>query len=546
MAERKRTWLEYTHPVYAASSEGWTYAWDHYSADVVLDTGKTKTYLVKRVQGESQEAFDERAKLADLSNHFAAIVDALAGMVFAVDSQAKRVFSDETSKGLGAVDDPDSTIGRLMRDADGYGTGWLTLHKMLATRLIVFHSYWGVVDADAEKNPVLRYVDPLSVTNWRYAGNRLVEVLIKEEMDTRTSIESEDISELESTYVHYKLDGWQRYKLDKDGAPVPMNSGVYTYKDRLGIESLPVYHVQLPLGRAIGYTLAKKQNVIFNQESARDHLLRVANFPKLVLFADDTLYDSLVDALKKGSSVLQQKPEGSAHTYIAPSAEPVTAAGEVLKRKVEEFYQQGFKMYGDAAAQKTATEVRQDVAAGVGAFLQLLSAALDDAENNALWRIEQALDPVDTASHFVSYVKRSENFVPPDVNETIKALSERYFGTGKALPVGREARIAALKKILEQDGIIYQQQELEAAVDATTLGEFTKAFTVSLPAEARVQLLLKVLAASGAIDPEATVEMADGNKVKLLAVIESEARKQAMAEDETARRQAEMAVEPSF
>jgi hypothetical protein len=461
-----QTWLDYRNVEYDATLSQWIYARSHYLGTVAA-AGEVTEYLVRRSVGESQGNYDERCKLADYTNHLGAVVDSIAGMLFSVEGGANRVLNDGDTKILGDFGDRSTVMGRLAVDADGMGNGYLSLWKTLAIDLLVMKKVWVLVEPNDGKTPRLRVFEPTSITNWFYDDKGLAAVLLAEVADTRSSIK--DQPSTVDQYILFERDGWSRWRKDQSGAPSesgePAN-GTYRFEDENGDLQLPIYPVELPIRRHIGWQLAKKANAMFNMESMRDNLLRVANSPKLNLFAGDTLFDKLIDGLAAGSNALQNDPASSkAHDYIAPSAEPAKIASEVLKRKVEEFYVSAFRMYGDSAKERqTATEIRQDVSSGVGAFLQLLKSAVDGAENQALWRLEQAVYPNDKAKWFKCRVERSDDFLPVDVDQAIDKLKERYFHN-ETVPVGRKAMIEAIKEMLKWDGMQHDEKEIEEAVD---------------------------------------------------------------------------------
>jgi hypothetical protein len=206
------------------------------------------------------------------------------------------------------------------------------------------------------------------------------------------------------------------------------------------------------------------------------------------------------------------------HGFIAPSAEPARIATDVLKRKIEEFYVSAFRAYEDSAREKTATEVRQDVSSGVGAFLQLLKAAIDDAENEAFWRIEQINYPERRELWFTSRVERSDTFLPIDVDSAIETLRKRYFGETAVVPAGKAARISAAKQIAAWDGVVVDEKELEAMVMLGLILEHLGAAEnlLTLPPEGVGELLV------GILDSVQFKGDADGLVARLVSVLQEE------------------------
>lgn len=530
---RAKSWVEQTCREYDANIARWIYTRDHYTGDL-LD--KIDQYLIRKGQGENIAAFGERKSLADYTNHFAVIVDALAGRVFAIEDDANRRYHNDKSEGLGDVEKMDSDVSRLLRNADGLGTSLPAMLKLLATDLTMAVTPWILVDGGVSGEPKVKVLMPQTVINWRLQGREIVEVMVVDEVDTRKSLR--DACTTERQFIHYELNGWTRYNVDAvRGTVGQLGKGTYHYENEEGDQILPIFRAKMPLRRMVGWLLAKKANIIFNKESERDHLLRSCNFPKLVLCANDELYEQLKIDLAAGANVLQKDPESTgSHDYIAPDSGPASIATEALKRKVEEFYATAFQMYGDAAQEKTATEIRQDVASGEGAFLQLLSAALDDVENKVYLLAAQTLYPQAKDRWFVSRVERSNDYLPVDADMALTNRVMRYFGKDIAVPIGRDGLLSLAKQSAEYDGLVVDNDQLEAAIDAFMLGNLG---SEDVPAALRVRHLLKAVAATGTIAAAEIVEMTDGEEKTLISEIEASANELAKAKDTAVVRDAQ-------
>jgi len=538
--QNRKSWLRHQHPEYSVNADRLVFARDAYTGEV-LESDRVSSYLVMKSQGETQEAYKERCQLADYTNHFATLVDELAGMIFAVEGQANRVFLDEEDNGLGATDDLDTPIGRLYQDADGHGNGWLTVWKQAAVELIHSRKIWVVADA-TDETPLVRIFPASAVPNWRYEDGTLVQVVLKETTDVRTDITQEPVQE--ERFVVYGTKGWQRYKIAKDDqggeSEVLLEEGAYTrgFEAPDGTPALPIFPVELPMRRFVGWLMAKKAISMFNLESIRDYGVWKAGFSKLVLPGDDDYYTRMVEELKKGSTVLQgyMSEQGSGNpTFIAPDSGPATATSEVLKRKVEEFYITGFREYGDAAREKTATEVRHDVAQGVGAFLQMLAAALDTGENGVLWRIEQ-IEFDDRAKWFISRVERSEDFAVSDPQELATKLAERYLGTGTPAPIGEEGVLSMVRQLAAYDGLTLDEGQVRASVRLHELKKTLQAIAgLPIPAEARAEMSVTVLAALNYFDPKEMVKLEDGTERLKMDLMRERALMLAEAQDERER-----------
>lgn len=541
-----KSWLRYEHPFYSANKAKWQYVRDHYNGEVI-DPKKIATYLIRRATGETQDAYDERCKLADYTNHFAEAVEGLAGMVFAVEGDANRTFLDKEGRGLGKIDDPSTPIGRLWQRADPDGNGYTTVYKQLLVYLTLYQFGWVMVDpADGESQ--IRVIEPLSVPNWSPDGR---EALIIESADMRGSLA--DAPSTGERFLHVFPGGWQRWAEDKSGNPYklsdPGDSGIWHFETQTGKERVPVFSCAVPMKRMIGYQQARKASVIFNKESVRDMRQRRSGFEKLVLAAGNQLYDKLEAALAEGSNLLQEDPNnaGGGHRYIGPDPAPILSMNETIKQNVADFKANFHRAYDDSAAQKTATEVRQDVGSGTGAFLQLLVAALDDAENNALPLLEQAEFPGDKARWFIARVERTRDFVPVDVDAVQEKSAKAAFGEGKPVPMGVSARISLAREIAESRGAAVDQDELSAHVRVQMMIELIESAPTAgleIPADVKAELVMLSIMAAGLIPKDAIEQMEDGTKKPKLELIRAEVVKLLKAADEAKKREAERLTGP--
>ncbi len=543
-----KTWLDIVHPWYRVNADKWQFSFDHYTAEAA-DPSTITTYLIRKAIGEALESYEERVALADYTPHFGALVDSLAGMLFSADSSTKREYGpvDQTTKAIGGLGDPnvkDSIMWQLWADADGEGNGYLTIWKQLAVELITFREAWLLLDV-VNDEPVIRMINVLAVTNWVEAGGRPVEVVVRESVDVRASVK--DALDDDEQFIVFGLDGWQRWRksevTDKNNEQIPVvvtgddASGSYHYEDRTGRQVLPIFKVRIPLRRNVGYVMARKANAIFNKESERDHLLRVANFPLLNVMGGDLVFDKVKDALHKGSRLLENRPGEAPHDFISPGTESAKVATEVLNRKVDEYYRTGFKEYGDTARERvTATEIRQDVSSGVGAFLSLLKTAVDDAENNIFSRLEQQQFSKDRNAWFIAFVERSEDFLPVDVNQQLESMRQRYFSEN-AVPVGPTALVAVARKIAELDGIHADEEELKAAVSAQGISAIIDVLAeLPVPAEAKASFTIRLLTGLGIIDPNQEIILENQDVTTLGEVIRDKVLEIALEREEQGRR----------
>jgi hypothetical protein len=530
-----KSWLDFEHVLYSEQWWKWVFARDLYTGDVLNDD-KITEYLIRKATGESVEAYTERYKLADYTNHLGAVVDALAGMLFAVEEDAKRVLSaDEEESPLGDPKDQRSIMGKLWQDADGAGTGFLTVWKQFTIELLINHVAWVMLDTNSAGDPIIRVIPSELVTNWREEEGVMVEALVKEATDIRGSLMDDPDDHVEFQYIHFTTEGWRRLHQDDDGNITSIgDGGEYSYVNSSGIATLPLFRVKLPMKRAVGYSLARKANAIFNKESERDHLLRAANFPKLNVIGTGEVFKKVTSALKKGAIALWNDPKSpTTHNWIAPDTQSAQIASKVLERKVEEFYVTAFREYGDAAQERTATEVRQDVSAGVGAFLEMLKSGVDDGEQGILWRLEQQSFPNDRTKWFQATVERSSNFLPIDVGVMIDKMKIRYFGEQETIPVGVTGLRSVVKQIAEWDKITVDDAEIDAAVVVHTIDKTMDMFTMlPVPAVALADMTVKLLVDLGLVDAEATIEMEGDDPVTVLEFMKEAALRLALAKEE--------------
>lgn len=488
-------WIDNKHSEYQEWHDRWIYSQDHYEAEVI---DKANVYLQQRKQGESKDAFDERVSISDYLPLLGHVIDSLAGMLFAVEAKAERQWTEQEGDSLGSQEEEGTVAHALSRDSDGKGTDWVTKWKRFAIDVIVNQKLWVLIEGKTENRPhaSVKIINPVDVPDWMEDKNgRITEAKVLDKMYDRDSIK-EAPEESDGAFI-YTLDGWEQHKrvekvvAGQDGrqqveiSTEMVNFGFYHYEDKDGNRILPIYRVELPLRRYIAYILAKKNNAIFNKESAKDFLEWVACFPILNVFGDDELFKAVKQALTEGNRVLQNKPESTnAHAYTAPSTAPAERLSDSLKEKIEMFLFVAFQQFSDSAQEKTATEVRQDLSRGIGAFLELLRGTVDEAENNAFWRIEQVYFPavsfqrnedgeITSEQQLArnrqvwgqANVERSSDFMPIDIEKRIKEMAELFFGMG-TVPLDKEAMVDAADSIAKHYNIEADRDELEKIIES--------------------------------------------------------------------------------
>lgn len=463
----------YEHDEFKDLKEKWQDAWNHYTGEY-RDRHNIREYLFQKPR-ESNKAFEYRIQDSDIILHFPTAVDGLCGILFSKSDATEREWGE-----LGDPEDEGSLAYSLKHNADGSGTNWEPLMKQVAIRQTVMHRLWGLVEGVEVSNgetlseASVKLINPQSVVNWYPSKGNPTEVLVKEERDVRTSLTQEP--DTREVFTHYTLDGWRRFYVEtteKNGetieTEVQLDSGEYTYwqSSKRKVRVLPIFRVEIPMPRFVGYLLAQKQNHIFNFKSARDFGSSILSFALLLLVGDKNEIKAIADNLEQGNNYLTLSKDASqSHSFISPPSDHLAEAGNILEKDVEHFYLNAFKEYGDAA-QVTATQVRLESQSGIEAFLSLLVSSLDEFENQCLNRIMQVYFPNRPETWGGAYVKRSKNFQPEDIQEAIDNLKTRYFGD-QPLPTTSEQKAQALQRILTQDGIASEDvEELQAIIENT-------------------------------------------------------------------------------
>lgn len=462
-------WLDFTHPEYQDWAPLWKFTTDLYTERYIRD-GHIESYLVHRKAGEAAESYDERKRLADPTLEFSTIINTIAGRLVRAENKIKRVWQDEEkSGGLGDPADPQSPAGKLWRNADGAGTSYRVLWRQFIPRLIYQQRPWilvdGLVESQTEggtkvrREPSINLLHPLSVTDWDKEHESLEWVKVRHEVLRQAS--PRDKTETVTQWTIYTLDGWQRYEKDAKGNEMLVGEGMYEFWNRSRTARiLPIFRVDLPFDNYIAYLLARKAWVLFNLENRRDHLLAIANTPRLIYKADGSNV-AIDDQITAGQNFHQIGPTESLD-FIAPDATPAENASKRIDEKRRNLWISAYLQYGDAAVQKTATEVRED-RAGIESFLLLLSAKADQAENDAMWRMEQIIFPNQPDLWGQYHVERHTDFMPTDDVDEASRQKLMFFGTDP-MPLGKTGQINAALRIAQLAGVEVDRQELEAVV----------------------------------------------------------------------------------
>tara|TARA_R110000868_G_scaffold176609_4_gene414491 strand:- start:4334 stop:5926 length:1593 start_codon:yes stop_codon:yes gene_type:complete len=461
----------------------WKTAWVHYEAD--FNKLRSAIYLIQRVQGESNAQFKERLDTADYLPLFGTIIDSLVGRLNSVEPIKRRWQMDESPAGLGRPSELSSHSHELWDDIDGQGTNYLTMMEDLAIRTMVFNEMWvyvkGVERDDRGRiisGPKIQLIEPAAITNVKFDSNGSpLEVLMKGWNDTQQSLKQK--SQRYDTYTLFTVDGTVliEHIPDEDGniniVESPLEpygteeKSFHFYTTSKAVKNrLPIFRVKLPLKRYVGYTLAEKNGVIFNQESERDNILRIACTPLFIFAGNDDAFESAAIAREQGWNALQLDPQSSRqHYYASPDTDAATLRTSVLRDKIADFFISSFKFYEDSVKgkQKTATEISQDSAAGEGSFLNSLANTIDEAENTMMFLVEQILFPINPTAWGQFKCDRPKDFSPINPSVAGRETAETFFGANP-VPLGDSGLLNAVRAIADSRGIEFNDSEALADI----------------------------------------------------------------------------------
>ena len=444
------------HKEYQALKEKYKYAFDHYTgkyAELEADGGQITHYLEQKYQREDNKAFEERLRVTDPVLHFATIVDGMNGVWASKEKDTVRDWGDLASYDENGELDKDSIAYRLRENADLKGTNWKPLMKQVGIKLTALHDVWGLVEGVTEDEEAhFQVINPIHVIDWFPTIGELEQVLVKEQRDNRSGI-GEDNADQE-TYTLFTLDGYTRFIELEDGGMEVIEEGEYTYwtDSRMRKRMLPIFRTSIPFPRHLGYLLALKENHIFNKKSVRDFALRNLSFAMLNIVVDDTeQYDSILKGLVAGSNILPSYSDKGGHSFISPDGSYLSDFERVLQQDVEDFYYNGFKKYGEAARQVTATEVKLESHSGIEAFLSLLVSSIDEFENQVLRRLEQVY--FSSPSQWgKANVKRSTDFLPEEMPNLVE-LSTAMVNLERSGTASIRRRVELLNKHMTPEEI---------------------------------------------------------------------------------------------
>jgi hypothetical protein len=472
----KELWIDYRHPSYKDQKRKRTFSRDQYSGNALevtlresehlsheravvsaiddKDNGirvydslgagnKDGTYLKRRAQGEMGVAFRERAVISRFPAHYSALVDSYVGGVFAVEDKAYRNYD-------GPLGDPE-VVGTpayyLARDVDGTGLNWESFLISMAGKLIVDEWVWYRVDRETEDDPIRVYwVDPDMVLNWREESGVLVEALTRETRIEQDSL-MDEAREVEY-YTRWTLDGWELYReVKKEDSPkgerevILVDSRQYAFPfytdDKRTQRCLPMGRTRLPLDRYVGYHMAQDHNMLYNLLSDARWNFRVINHPRLAGNVEDDQWVRSLHTIIQGVNALQGDWK-----YISPEANNGKTAYDVYENEVRQFYITNHQRMNSSNIERSATEVLFNEAAGRTAFLRIFAAAIDEVENGVNFLAAQWESPEDSSNWYGTWVRRSSDFKPIDVQGLIKTQADAFAAVVNRLEVESALRFA--------------------------------------------------------------------------------------------------------
>ena len=443
------------HPEWTKNEPKWEFAWDHYDgsyADWNMSVSKVSEYLHQKYQRENNKAYEERMKVSDVVLHFATIIDGVNGVVATKEKDTVRDLGALATYDEEGELEVNSDAYRILNNADGNGTNLVPLMKRVGIMQTVLHSVWGYVEGVTERSDhaTIKVIKPQHVVNWYPSTGELEEVLVKEQIDTRDGITSEQNDD-DEIYTLFTLDGWRRFKIKKETqgsnvieTEVEIDSGEYEYWDSTERRRriLPIFKTPIPMPRPVGYLLAQKENHLYNAVSVRDFALRNLSFSMLNLNVEtEEEYQAILNQLEKGANVVASYGDRDPHSFFSPDGSYLSDFEAVLQNKIEEYYTNGFKKFGEAASQVTATQVRLENQSGIESFLALLVSSIDEFENQCYKRIEQVYFPEDSSKWGLASVKRSRNFQAEDVQEAFRTIVEAVQKAEQSKSMSMEERV---------------------------------------------------------------------------------------------------------
>lgn len=466
------------HPDYTRSAEAWKTTRDVYlGAEAMVP--KAEDYVPQRKRGEHEDNYDERKSLLHFDGLLGVLIDAVIGL-WARKSPEEDTWGTLGERGEDDELSPDSLAAKIVKDADRAGTNWDNHRRARATWMLVFRRCYTYIDTNKKPSkregegpmtsqqarqlgvrPFAKIVSPVDVTDWIEKDGRKIDVTIQESVDIRDSLDA-GRGKLVKRYLRLRPEGWSRYEVRKGGESEKaqvVESATYHYVDEEGRPRIPLVECELPMPRYSAYNLALMVRALVNHDSHLDALLRAAALAqKLTVQGDE---EEVRKCIKDGDAVLSYPPNTNKPEFIAFLMNAAAPIESRIEKLTERFWQSAMYEFSDRAAQKTATEVEQEWASGVGAFLALIAGASEEAENEEKFLLAQAAKPVvgpRPNMKEAGKTKFSRDYRVEDVIAELQRVKDLVFGMGEGLPVGSriEAAIALhlLNRLHEHSGLL--------------------------------------------------------------------------------------------
>lgn len=407
-----------------------------------------RLHLIRRSQGETLEAYRERVYVSRFPAHMSRVVTSYIGTLMQGEDKATRTWGEA----LGTPQEEDSDMARYWTDIDGEGTSMPQKTLAVADRLTTSHRQWYLVDPPADPNgrARLHLLSEGDVVNWVSRNGRLIDVLVKEQADTRSSIEEQ--GEGQETYIRYTLDGWTRYRQDSGSAAIlEQQEWEFGFYDTPGRDKrrLPIAYVDLMLDEPVGYNMARGNKYLYNLLSDLRWGLRRTSFSKLTP-RNETLtkkeFELAARSIEEGHNFLPFPAD-----YPSPDARIFEVAYDIFQEEVRDYYITAFQSYEDSARERTATEIQQDAQSGRFSFLSVLANAVDEWENDVLNLLHQVERPDEPGTWREASVERSKDFQPLDAEERADKLMRSVFGN--TVPLGADGEVDAAQQIAKLLGV---------------------------------------------------------------------------------------------
>lgn len=488
--------LDRRHPEYTGQVARWNYVRDHYDDQRIYD--ELDAYLPMKRQGEHTEEYSERKALAHYPNLIGPVLDSFTGLLFHKEDEAEREW--------GQMGDPNSEgtlAAGLLQDADGRGTDHEAALKKACTALLMYQKVGLYIDTNKRPEdegimvgeararnirPRWKVVEPQAILDWLHdEDGRVVQLLVSEATDTRESLAAAEGSADEERFLWIGAEGWTRIARDEEaenGLRI-VDEGTFgdPYLDTSDRPVPPLFVAELPLGRYPGYTLARSNNAIFNTLSEHRWLLRKGAFVKFVFSGSDTAFDDFTEKARTGVIAIQEnlstEENGRGHRFVSPDMDPADALLKLRVELVKDFWRQALYEFSDNATERTATEITADFVASIGAFLNILAGAMDEAENMVLRLVSQAsgIEPD-------AYVRRTRAFGVVDSAHDALRLKAALFGEMGEIPLTPTlkskavARIATLLELVSNDEREQIEDELlrEAELESDRMSLLEESF----------------------------------------------------------------------